>query len=104
MYNKCYLTSCDNIGSYLTVLIQIDSLEGSTVWYGMAALAVGLVFRLITSFLVVLGANLNIKERIFVALAWLPKATVQVCCEVMAGQLQRPGAFSDLPSSMKKRC
>lgn len=90
-----------SIGSYLNILMQVDSLEGSTVWYGLAALAVGLVFRLITSFLVVLGANLNIKERLFVALAWLPKATVQVYCEVMAEQLQRPGAFSDFPLSMK---
>ena len=31
-----------------------------------------------TSFLVVMGGNLNLKERIFIALAWLPKATVQV--------------------------
>lgn len=97
MYIKCYLTSCECIGSYLHVLMQVDSLEGSTVWYGLATLAVGLVFRLITSFLVVLGANLNIKERIFVALAWLPKATVQVCCEIIAEQVQRPGAFSDFP-------
>ncbi|KAK3869187.1 hypothetical protein Pcinc_025491 [Petrolisthes cinctipes] len=64
--------------------IQVDSLEGSTVWYGLATLAVGLVFRLITSYLVVMGANLNVKERIFVALAWLPKATVQAAIGAQA--------------------
>lgn len=33
---------------------------------------------MVTSFLVVMGGQLNIKERVFVAFAWLPKATVQV--------------------------
>lgn len=49
------------------------------VGYGLIAVIVGLIFRMITSFLVVMGGDLNIKERLFVALAWLPKATVQVC-------------------------
>lgn len=35
-------------------------------------------FRILTSFVVVMGAGLTIKERLFVAMAWLPKATVQV--------------------------
>ena len=37
----------------------------------------GLVVRLIVSQLAVLGGDLSLKERLFVALAWLPKATVQ---------------------------
>ena len=37
----------------------------------------GLVIRLMVSQLAVLGGDLSLKERIFVALAWLPKATVQ---------------------------
>ena len=37
----------------------------------------GLVVRLIISQLAVLGGDLSLKERLFVALAWLPKATVQ---------------------------
>ena len=37
----------------------------------------GLVVRLIISQLAVLGGDLSLKERLYVALAWLPKATVQ---------------------------
>ena len=37
----------------------------------------GLVIRLMVSQLAVLGGDLSLKERLFVALAWLPKATVQ---------------------------
>ena len=40
-------------------------------------LVIGLTIRVIVSFLAVLGGNLTTKERLFVALAWLPKATVQ---------------------------
>ena len=37
----------------------------------------GLIIRLLISQLAVLGGDLNMKERIFVSFAWLPKATVQ---------------------------
>ena len=45
---------------------------------GIATLACGMVVRLIVSFFAVWGTNLNMKERLFIPFAWLPKATVQV--------------------------
>lgn len=33
---------------------------------------------MVVSFLAVFGTNLNLKERLFIPIAWLPKATVQV--------------------------
>ena len=44
---------------------------------GIGALFIGLVCRIIASYLAVGCGDLTAKERIFVALAWLPKATVQ---------------------------
>ena len=57
--------------------IRVQELEPSTVGLGIAVLAIGLSIRVIVSYLSVCGGDLNLKERIFVALAWLPKATVQ---------------------------
>lgn len=57
---------------------QVSELDMDTVGYGVLTLAAGLVFRVIVSFFSVMGGGLNLKERLFVALAWLPKATVQV--------------------------
>ena len=37
-----------------------------------------MVVRLLVSFFAVWGTNLNMKERLFIPFAWLPKATVQV--------------------------
>jgi len=45
---------------------------------GIVSLVVSLVIRLITNYLGLLGNELNLKERLFIAIAWLPKATVQV--------------------------
>ena len=45
---------------------------------GIATLLIGLTVRIAISMLAVTGAKLNLKEKIFVAIAWLPKATVQV--------------------------
>ncbi|XP_065223902.1 sodium/hydrogen exchanger 9B2-like isoform X4 [Planococcus citri] len=52
--------------------IGLDSL-----WQALAVLGICSIGRIIACSVVVLGANLNFKEIIFVNLAWLPKATVQ---------------------------
>ena len=41
-------------------------------------LTIAMVVRLIVTFFVVSGSNLSIRDKIFVAIAWSPKATVQV--------------------------
>ena len=46
---------------------------------GIATLAIGLVLRILVTYSVLFGNNLNVKEKLFIALSWLPKATVQVC-------------------------
>ncbi|XP_054711346.1 sodium/hydrogen exchanger 9B2-like [Uloborus diversus] len=45
--------------------------------YGVLALFLGLCCRSVVTALVTCGTNLNIKEKIFICCAWLPKATVQ---------------------------
>ena len=45
---------------------------------GIVLIVSGLVLRVVVSFLAVLGNGFNLKEMLFVAIAWLPKATVQV--------------------------
>lgn len=42
----------------------------------------GLLVRCSVTFLAVLRSGLNLKEQIFVSLAWIPKATVQVKYQV----------------------
>jgi hypothetical protein len=51
-----------------------------TVFTGkcIAALAISLVMRMLVTFLLMAGNKLTNKEKAFVAIAWLPKATVQV--------------------------
>lgn len=46
--------------------------------FGVAIIAAGLVVRCSMAFIAVCRSGLNLKEQIFVSLAWIPKATVQV--------------------------
>ena len=46
---------------------------------GIASLVVSLVIWLCATSLGLLGNDLSLKERLFIAIAWSPKATVQVC-------------------------
>ena len=57
--------------------IRLSSLSPVTLGWGLLVLTAGLVARSAAAFLAVGGGNNSPRERVFVALAWLPKATVQ---------------------------
>ncbi|XP_061620545.1 sodium/hydrogen exchanger 9B2 isoform X1 [Phyllopteryx taeniolatus] len=57
--------------------IIVTKLSLSTVGLGVAVIAIGLVVRLVATFGLVHGAGFVLKEKLFIAIAWLPKATVQ---------------------------
>uniref|UniRef100_A0A669EUH0 Cation/H+ exchanger transmembrane domain-containing protein n=1 Tax=Oreochromis niloticus TaxID=8128 RepID=A0A669EUH0_ORENI len=57
--------------------IRVSELEGHTVGLGIATLLIGLLVRVGFTFVCVLFAGFNMKEKVFIALAWMPKATVQ---------------------------
>ncbi|XP_024916479.1 sodium/hydrogen exchanger 9B2 isoform X2 [Cynoglossus semilaevis] len=57
--------------------ITIAALSPNTVGLGLACIFIGLVIRLIVTFVLVHFGGFNLKEKLFIAVAWLPKATVQ---------------------------
>lgn len=57
--------------------VSIASLRPETVGLSVATLGTAVLIRVLTTFLMVCFAGFNIKEKIFISFAWLPKATVQ---------------------------
>ncbi|XP_051801515.1 LOW QUALITY PROTEIN: sodium/hydrogen exchanger 9B2 [Acanthochromis polyacanthus] len=57
--------------------IRVSELEGNTVGLGIASLLIALLVRVLFTFVCALCAGFNMKEKVFIALAWMPKATVQ---------------------------
>jgi NhaP-type Na+/H+ or K+/H+ antiporter len=57
--------------------VKVSDITGNAIGLALLSLLIGLTIRMITSALVVFGADLNLKEKLFISLAWLPKATVQ---------------------------
>ena len=57
----------------------------------MATLGIGLAVRLVVSFFAVFGTDLNIRERLFIPIAWFPKATVQVLFKYVLSLLECQG-------------
>jgi NhaP-type Na+/H+ or K+/H+ antiporter len=57
--------------------IRIAELDGSTVYLGIGCLLAGIIIRILATVLVGIGSRLNLKEKIFIALACMAKATVQ---------------------------
>ncbi|XP_004612788.2 sodium/hydrogen exchanger 9B2 [Sorex araneus] len=57
--------------------VSIASLRPETVGLCVAILSSAALIRILTTFLMVCFAGFNLKEKIFISFAWLPKATVQ---------------------------
>ncbi|KAI5226057.1 Sodium/Hydrogen Exchanger 9B2 [Manis pentadactyla] len=57
--------------------VSIASLRPETVGLCIATLSTAVLIRILTTFLMVCFAGFNMKEKIFISFAWLPKATVQ---------------------------
>ncbi|XP_049949549.1 sodium/hydrogen exchanger 9B2-like [Schistocerca serialis cubense] len=82
--------------------ILISQLDGATVLRGMGVLFVGLLVRVCASCIATLGGALTLKEQLFVAIAWLPKATVQAALGPVALDIarKRGDASEDLASKL----
>uniref|UniRef100_A0AAQ4Q4J9 Cation/H+ exchanger transmembrane domain-containing protein n=1 Tax=Gasterosteus aculeatus aculeatus TaxID=481459 RepID=A0AAQ4Q4J9_GASAC len=57
--------------------IRVLELDGLTVGLGIATLLIALLVRILFTFVCVLCAGFNMREKVFISLAWMPKATVQ---------------------------
>jgi NhaP-type Na+/H+ or K+/H+ antiporter len=62
---------------YIGTEVQIDKLNGELIGLGLLILVIGLVARSLAVGLALTGSNLTGKERLFCAIAYLPKASVQ---------------------------
>ncbi|ESP00109.1 hypothetical protein LOTGIDRAFT_186688 [Lottia gigantea] len=57
--------------------VSIENLQTGNIGLGIAMLFIGLGCRLFVTFFSSYGMNFNLKEKIFITISWLPKATVQ---------------------------
>ncbi|KAL0273602.1 UNVERIFIED_CONTAM: hypothetical protein PYX00_006235 [Menopon gallinae] len=64
--------------------IKLDEMESGLVGIGVACLLTGISLRIIATVLVGYGTKLNTKEKLFSALSWMAKATVQAALAPVA--------------------
>ncbi|XP_013384872.1 uncharacterized protein LOC106154881 [Lingula anatina] len=80
--------------------IDITKLNGGTVGIGMGVLGIGLAVRFVGCVLAVVRTDFNFKERLFVPIAWLPKATVQAAIGSVALDTARRNNASEEEEAM----
>lgn len=72
-------------------------MESETIWKAVLLSFLGLLFRVPAASLAMLKTELNWKEKLFVGIAWIPKATVQAALGgVVLGQAQALDDSEDL--------
>nr|XP_039324060.1 sodium/hydrogen exchanger 9B1 [Saimiri boliviensis boliviensis] len=58
--------------------VSVSSLESNTVGISVATVSLALCVRILITYLLMCFAGFSFKEKIFIAFAWMPKATVQI--------------------------
>ncbi|XP_066488537.1 sodium/hydrogen exchanger 9B2 [Tiliqua scincoides] len=69
--------------------ISVVSLGLETAGLCVATLGIALIVRIIATFLMVCCAGFDIKEKVFISVAWIPKATVQAAIGSVALDIAR---------------
>lgn len=69
--------------------VVLADIQAEYVGYGLIVIVAGLAIRLGTTYLAVSSGQFNRLERAFIALAWIPKATVQAAIGALALDLAR---------------
>lgn len=57
--------------------VRINQMQTSVLLYSFVCLIAGIIIRTVVSYLITYGNGFTHKERLFTAIAWTPKATVQ---------------------------
>ena len=69
--------------------VKLSNIKPDAIGWALMTLALGLTTRIATAMTVVFGGELNLKEKLFIGLAWLPKATVQAAVGPIALDMAR---------------
>ncbi|XP_044537565.1 sodium/hydrogen exchanger 9B1-like [Gracilinanus agilis] len=69
--------------------VSVQTLESNIIGTCVATLSMALMVRILATYILVSFAGFSIKEKIFVALSWIPKATVQAVLGPLALETTR---------------
>ncbi|XP_051021673.1 sodium/hydrogen exchanger 9B1-like [Acomys russatus] len=69
--------------------VAVDSLESKTIGMCIATLGLALCVRILATFSLMSFAGFRFKEKVFIALSWMPKATVQAVLGPLALETAR---------------
>ena len=69
--------------------VKLSGIKGSAIGWVLLTLAITQVLRTVSAIAVVFGANLNLREKVFIGMAWSPKATVQAAIGSIALDMAR---------------
>ncbi|KAI5636174.1 sodium/hydrogen exchanger family domain-containing protein [Phthorimaea operculella] len=82
--------------------ITVKDLDPNVILMGLVCLLSCLLLRGIVTFAVSFGCNLNKKEKLFIAVTWVAKATVQAALGPAALDLVKNGQTAGLPRSAER--
>ena len=100
IFGKMWIILAPVIFSLIGTNIQVDKMNGDTVGLGVAVLVCSFLTRSFFTFWSATFGGLNTKEKIFLSIAWLPKATVQAA---LGNNVIKPLILSKISLNLRKK-
>ncbi|XP_067006986.2 sodium/hydrogen exchanger 9B2 [Anabrus simplex] len=75
--------------AFIGAELDFQELDSHSVGLGIAVMCIALAFRMVASVGVAYGGSFTMKEKLFIAFAWFPKATVQAALGPVALDVAR---------------
>lgn len=76
--------------------IKAEYMSSRLISRGIATLMTGLLLRVLVTYFLTFGNQLNFKEKLFICIAWLPKATVQAAIGGISVETARQQGYSEM--------
>ncbi|GBP62614.1 hypothetical protein EVAR_46453_1 [Eumeta japonica] len=104
VFRICWIIFEAVLFAFTGAQIKINQLDPEIIKWGVICLAVCLLLRMISTFLVSFGCGLNNKEKLFISLTWLSKATVQAALGPVALDMVLAGQTAGGLPEVEERC
>ncbi len=96
-FNKVWVLAEILLFVYIGTEVQIQELNRQILWIGLLILFIGLALRSLGVWISLIRSKLNLKEKTFCMIAYLPKATVQAAIGAVPLTLIQTGKITGIP-------
>ena len=94
IFRKMWIILAPVIFSLIGTNIVVEKMDGETVALGIAVIVLSMIVRCVATYFAALFGGMTTREKLFLSISWIPKATVQAALGKPTLDIFSKGAFT----------